>query len=260
MNESCTILYRTHGGENKAPRPYWYTKELCLKSILLAKKLLDSECKTNFVIIHDGSMADNPEWSNTLNRLINDRGVIVEKPKKGNSISCLETIHEAASLPSNEVVFIAEDDYLWLSTSLLATYHALTILPTDYITAYDHPVRYQPDYLLGADYPHWYNTIHIANGYHWRTQESAPMTFGAKSGTFRDDVEYFERYSDNGKGSPADRKLFRHLQSLGVYKDIGKKRVLMGPMPSLNTHVHLPWLAPNVNWEKEAEVVKNAAI
>lgn len=256
MKESCTIFYRTHGGENKAPRPSWYSKKLCLKSTLLALDILRGECRTNFVVIHDGSMEENAKWSETLKSLIKGKGKIIEKPKAGNSVSCLETIQNAATLNPKELVFIAEDDYLWLTGSYIAMFYAMNILPADYMTGYDHPVRYQPDYPLGADYPHWYNTIHIAGGRHWRSQESTTMTFGARAKTFREDLEFFKMYRDNGKGSPGDRELFRHLQSLGKYAESGKKRILMGPIPSLNTHAHLPWLAPNIDWDKEAKAIQ----
>lgn len=255
--ENCTIFYRTHGGENKNPRPDWYSKELCLKSTLLALDLLRKECNTNFVVIHDGSMEDNPNWSETLRTLTQGKGEIIEKPKSGNAISCFETIKAAAALNPSELVFVGEDDYLWLTGAYVTMLYAMDTLPVDYITGYDHPVRYQPDYYLGADYSHWYNTVHIAADRHWRTHESITMTFGARANTFREDLQFFELYKNNGKGSPEDRELFRHLQSLGPYADAGKFRILMGPMPSLNTHCHLPWLAPNVDWEKEAERIRN---
>src|SRR5207253_10350361 len=98
-------------------------------------------------------------------------------------------------------------------------------------TGYDHPVRYQPDYPKGADYPHHHNTIYITPESHWRTQESTCMTFAAKAKTFKEDMKYFEKYKDNGKGYPADRELFREMQGLGNYKYKKSKlpRILVGP-------------------------------
>ena len=76
------------------------------------------------------------------------------------------------------------------------------------------------------------------------------------------DLEYFEKYKDNGKGSPEDRELFREMQSLGDYnyRDLQNPRLLLGPMPSLNTHVHLPWLAPIIDWHEAANIVKDTKL
>ena len=82
------------------------------------------------------------------------------------------------------------------------------------------------------------------------------MTFGAEAGTLRQDVSYFERYHNNGKNVPDDRRLFRHLCGLGVYGgQDNPQRILLGPIPSLNTHLHLPWLAPLIDWEAEAKAI-----
>jgi hypothetical protein len=259
MKKGCTIFYRTYCAENQAERPAWYSKELCLKSKIIAIKELRKDWQVNFVVLHDGKMENSP-WTSALKRLMHGNGEVIDLEKMGNSMSSFHVIREATKLDPDEVVFLSEDDYLWKKDSLKKMAVALSSLPIDYITGYDHPARYQPDYPLGADYPHWYTTIHIATGIHWRTQESITMTFGALAKTFKEDIEYFEKYSDNGKGSPEDRELFRHLQSLGKYKDSGKKRILMGPIPSLITHAHLPWLAPNVDWDEEAGDIKSCEI
>jgi hypothetical protein len=85
------------------------------------------------------------------------------------------------------------------------------------------------------------------------------MTFASTSRTLQEDLEYFEKYKDNGKGRPEDRELFREMQGLEdyQYKHPDTPRILVGPMPSLATHAHLPWLAPLVDWESEARKVNN---
>lgn len=259
MTEKISILYRTDPSEHNAPRPSWFSKELCLKSLLGAFKLLQDKASANLTVIHDGRMHQNPEWSDALKRLVEPYGSIIELEQRGNSGSCIEAIHQGASLPDEEIVILSEDDYLWLPAALIGLFHALTELPANYATAYDHPVRYQPDYPLGADYPHWHSSIYITEERHWRPQESTCMTFGAKAKTLLEDIEYFVKYRDNGKGSPEDRELFREMQGLGIYKykDPGNPRLLLGPIPSLNTHAHLPWLAPLIDWDREAEKIRN---
>src|SRR3989344_6168452 len=177
MKKSCTIFYRTHSTENKAPRHTWYSKELCLKSKIIAIKELRKKCSVNFFVLHDGKINNNSDWIKNLKKLVQGNGEIIENAKMGNSLSFLSVISEAIKLDPNEVIFLSEDDYLWRKDSLAAMFEALLTLPADYITGYDHPVRYQPDYFLGADYPHWFNIIYISAGKHWRTQESTTMTF-----------------------------------------------------------------------------------
>ncbi len=256
INTSCTVYYRTYGGENDAPRPKWYSKELCLKSLVRALDCARQHFDVQFVALHDGPLRQNREWSATIKRLVEPRGELRERPRLNNSLSFLQAIYQASNHDNSEIIVLAEDDYLWLELSIKGMISALTQLPSDYVTAYDHPVRYQPNYPQGADWPHWYTTIHITEERHWRSQESTCMTFGAKAETLRADIKYFETYHNNGKNVPDDRRLFRHLCGLGHFQEQDNPhRVLLGPVPSLNTHVHLPWLAPLVNWEAEAEAL-----
>lgn len=254
MVEKTSVFYRTCSIENKAPRPSWYSKELCLKSIIIAFNLLQNQVPASFTVLHDGEMNRNREWSQVLKQTVEPRGQIIEQSHRGNSASFMESIYRGTMLPEDEIIIFSEDDYLWLTPALIGLFHALTELPADYATAYDHPVRYQPDYSLDADYPHWHNYIYITEERHWRQQESTCMTFATEVSTLKNDVEYFEKYQDNGKGSPEDRELFREMQGLGPYryKDWENPRLLLGPLPSLNTHAHLPWLAPLIDWDNAA--------
>jgi len=250
-----SILYRTFDGENNAThRPTWYSKEACLKSMLTSCELLSRETTVSFTLLFDGHIDVRSEWGKTVRKMIEPRGSIIEAPHKGNAILTLECVQRASNELEDSVVVIAEDDYLWLPPAVAGLYHALTQLPAHYATPYDHPVRYQPDYPLGVDYPHWYNTIHITTERHWRTQESTCMTFASTAKILREDMRYFEKYQNNGKGKPEDRELFREMQGLGNYVS-ENPRILVGPIPSLATHLHLPWLAPVIDWEEEAKKV-----
>lgn len=258
MKESeISVLYRSYPGENRAPRPSWYSKELCLKSIFLSYEFLQQEIPSSFTVLFDGYLNPHDEWAKTLKKIAEPKGLIIESEHKGNCESTINAIYRSTELPEKNVVIIAEGDYLWLAPALIGLYHALTQLPIHYATPYDHPVRYQPDYPKGADYPHWHNTIYITPERHWRTQESTCMTFASTCQTIKEDIEYFEKYKDNGKGRPEDRELFREMQGLGEYsyKDPNNPRILVGPIPSLATHVHLPWLASLVDWEREAKKI-----
>ncbi len=254
MKPACTIYYRTYGGENQASRPAWYSKAVCLRSIIRAVEVARREFEVRFVLLYDGVLSDNQEWEAIIEqRMTQIGGTIVELPKTNNSQSFLQTAYRALELADEEIVFFAEDDYLWLEPAVRAMAMALVQLPAHYVTGYDHPDRYQPNPYLGEDVPHWQNTIYITEDRHWRSQESTCMTFATRVAIMREDLKYFEAYHDGGKGYPNDRDLFRHLGGLGPYAHgENPRRLLLGPMPSLNTHAHLPWLAPLVNWEQAA--------
>lgn len=254
-----TVFYRTCPLENtRVTRPSWYSKTLCLLSLLSSYSNAEINIDGKFIVLYDGGMKDNPEWADSLKRLVEPRGQIVEKPRKGNSASCFESICRGSELPKEEIVIFAEDDYLWLAPAIMNMVNALIDLPASYITSYDHPVRYLPDFPDGADYPHWHHDLYLSGERHWRSQESTCMTFATRAGTLKDDLPVFNKFKDNGKGSPNDRELFRYLQKLGPYRKIttgSKRRLLMGPLPSLSTHLHLPWLAPLIDWEKIAQQI-----
>lgn len=159
---------------------------------------------------------------------------------------------KAILLPKDEIVYLVEDDYWHLEDSLVKLQAAFDVLKVDYVTLYDHPVRYATDYKFGLDLPSVRGRqIWIAGNHHWRVQESTCMTFAVLAGTLQEDRDIFWRYSETD--IPNDRELFRRLQGLPGYEEGSRGRLLIGPMPSLSTHCHLPWLAPCVNWEEKAK-------
>lgn len=136
---------------------------------------------------------------------------------------------------------------------LLEQVIAMKAIEADYVTGYDHPNRYGSPVTPNTNLPHWDPNIYLVNGRHWRTHESTCLTFTARVSTIREDASLFRRYA-YGLPQPNDRELFRHMKCLGAYSHFPRRR-LIGPIPSLNTHAHLPWLAPSVDWRALAESV-----
>ena len=87
-----SILYRTYSGENKAPRPDWYSKELCLKSMLVSYDFLKQQVPSNFTLMFDGELNPHDEWAKTLKRMVEPRGLIVERPHQGNCETTMNVI------------------------------------------------------------------------------------------------------------------------------------------------------------------------
>lgn len=108
--------YTAHAGENRAKRPPWYSRGLCLRSFLQAFALLKRYVNSRLLVIHDGPVAENRAWAEVLFSEILPGG-IVEMEKGGNSQSFLNAVHLACDLSPDSIVSLVEDDYLWTSTS-----------------------------------------------------------------------------------------------------------------------------------------------
>jgi hypothetical protein len=260
MRPPVIVFYRTYGGENNARRPKWYNKKLCLKSLLLSFKDLDENLQNELYIDFDGHV--DFKRDKYLIQSIKNITFFNKHTQIGNGRSLIRLLQKIKNIPDETVIIIAEDDYLWLNKSLKGLYNAITTLDIDYATPYDHPCRYFPDPNVEGDLPLLNNSIYVTPQRHWRNVESTTMTFAAKASTIKEDLSYFEAYCNfEGKNTPMDRDLFRHLQGLGEHKyHTDKPRILISPMPSLATHCHLPWLSPLINWKRVAEDVKEVKL
>lgn len=241
------IFYRLSVSDKPETRPNWFSKELCFKSFLLSLSRIKLY---NLKIIVDGNfdLFNIKKIMSDLNICGNIENISI----KENSGSFLYSIEKSFNLNSNDMVYFSEDDYLYTSEAFKKLENLLKENFYDYITLYDHPVRYASIYKFGLDIPNKKETIFISENHHWRTQESTCMTFASKVKTLKEDFHIFKIYLKDKV--PQDRYLFRKLQGLKDYEDNSPNRILIGPIPSLITHCHKDWLAPIVNWEF---IVKN---
>lgn len=234
------ILYRSTGGDNRKDRPPYYSKLLCLRSFLRAFERVRERASVTFV--NDGPMPDNrpaimAEW-----------GQVVSFPGLGNSWSYRRALVMALALPEDSLVYFAEDDYLYTDAAFVKLLDAFEALPAvDYVTLFDNFDRYtRRDDARGG-----YSRVFLAGGLHWRTVESACMTFGARTARLKRDA-WIHRLGTISN-SPADRFIWRCAQGEKWFFWKFPKRTLVGPLPSLATHMHAPGLAPNVDWERVAQ-------
>lgn len=245
------ILYRLapSDSKNRASRPAFFSKQLCLESLLGARSALASDSELLLLVDADSLSAFPFDPVAAIGdcqvRLLG--GI-------GNSASMRVALSIAGAQPPDSFVYFVEDDYLHTLDSLTALQSAAChFARTTYLTLYDHPIRYATDYKFGLDLPTLSPRIELVENRHWRTQESTCMTFGGTAATVQEDMAIFERYLSTDV--PADRELFRRLQGLVSYEDGSPCRELFGPVPSLATHCHDPWLAPAVDWQMIAESI-----
>lgn len=244
------IFYRASSSEKTDVRPSYYSKLLCLKSLLRA---LSNMKNFSFSFYYDGEGGQN-----LIKELKTDlpNNKIKRLFGMGNSRSFWQAYSDAIKFSDNDWVYFVEDDYLHVDTAIQKLVDCIeTVKCVDYITLFDHPVRYASDYHYELDVPHRVNKIYISKTHHWRTQESTCMTFASRVSILKEDKKFFERYVKN-TNVPKDRELFRRLQGLTGYEDESPRRLLIGPIPSLATHCHLPWMSPVVDWEDVAKQIK----
>jgi hypothetical protein len=241
------IFYRSTGGDNKKDRPPYYSKMLCLRSFLRAFARVRDRARVTFV--NDGPMPDDrlavmAEW-----------GEIVSFPGLGNSPSYRETLALALRLPSDSLVYFAEDDYLYTEPAFEKMLAAFDELPrVDYITLFDHLDRY----LRTDDSRRGYSRVYIAGGHHWRTVESTCMTFGARVSRLKSDA-WIHRLGTVPK-TPRDREIWRCTQGEKQFFWKLPKRTLIGPIPSLATHMDPAGLSPNIDWQAVADEVMSSPL
>ncbi len=253
------IFYRYCPEDRVGIRPTWFSKRLCLASFALSvRNHLDRN-----------RYGDEVEWRIFIDKTdalsVQEKEIIYSislafKAKvdylstNSNAKSYLYILEEARVADDNDRLLFVEDDYMWVTEAVYELIDAIdNINGADYLTPYDHPVRYDEEYRGGADLPHWENTIFLRGNRHYRSQESTCMTFMTSGKIIKKDFDLHRKYSLDNEKCPNDRELFRHLQRLGKYPDAGERRLLLGPMPSLATHAHMPFLAPIIDWEKPIE-------
>jgi hypothetical protein len=188
----------------------------------------------------------------------------------GNEATFLRQIQELTRQTVAELVYFAEDDYLYLPRSLEKAVAFLQRHPAaDFLTLYDHAdnhTRYIHR-LRGAEYEE--------AGHRWHTIASTCLTFMVRRSSLVETAEVFATYarknSDLGLWlaltKTGVRNPWRWVRSLGDglffaashalawhhagrYILRGKRRTLWVPTPSLATHLEVSGLAPGVDWER----------
>lgn len=244
MMRKLIVAYRLSGSENSAPRPIWYSKQLCLRSFLDSVVNIDFESQKMILLDHSNDLSE--ELNKELDYACLQGFEVLTSKRTGNCGSYLEAL-DLVTKDDSDLVLLAEDDYLWSVTAIRSMITAFKeIEAADYITPYDHPARYGLTEDT-EDFEHWCKQIFCTSDRHYRPHESTCMTFMVRTEVLCADLKWHRLFSDESRNCPADRKMFRFLQGLGGYNP-PIQRLLLGPMPSLATHAHLPFLAPVIDW------------
>jgi hypothetical protein len=243
------IIYRSVGGDHRKGRPLYFSKMLCLRSMLRSISRMEDRPQITFV--NDGPMPEDRL------EVMGRWGEVVSLPGLGNSPSYREALKMATAV-SEPLMYMAEDDYLYTEDAFPKMMRAFEELPdVDYITLFDHLDRYR----RRDDARRGYSRLLLAAGHHWRTIDSTCMTFGARVAALRSDawihwIGTTRRITTVPKDMPRDRTIWRITQGQKGFLWKFPKRTLIGPVPSLAAHMDPQAMAPNVDWEQVAGEVE----
>ena len=194
------IVFRSHGGDNHKDRPDFYSKLLGLASLVRAADAVDPHPEILFV--NDGPIPDD-----RLD-LMHGHGELIPIAGGSNRRSYRTSIAlaaaRAASWPDDDVVWFAEDDYLYGVESLSQLQAAAAALPhADFLSLWGWDAldpsssrsepRARPE-LLSAGDP---NALALS-GVRWYRGLSTTSTFGMRARVLREDARLLRQIPFTG--------------------------------------------------------------
>jgi hypothetical protein len=199
---------------------------------------------------------------------------------EGNGPTFRRQVEILGAQTDSDLVYVAEDDYLYLPGSLQQAVTFMRNNPNaDFATLYDHPDYHEK-------FIHDFQASKIAeDGHRWRNVVSTCLTFMARKQALVDSKAVFMTYNKNPDlalwmaltkirvrnpwswvRSAGDGLFFSVSHALAwryAWQHIlfGKRRTLWSPTPALATHMETRGLARGVDWEgifgTRAEILKN---
>ena len=228
------IIYRISDGGYNKEKPYYVTKEGVFSHFL-----------TIFAGYDIYVVADNVQDKTYkfLCEKIDSKKII--RTSLSNAGAFMYAVQYALdNFADSDSVYFAEDDYIYKKNAPMVIEEGLEI--GDYVSGYDHPDKYI-DHATGGPNPFIsgggeVTRVMISQSCHWKITNSACMTFAAKVGRCREDLEVFKKYCST-----------KHPYDFQMFCELGreKKRKIISCMPSVSTHGETMWLAKLVDWEKE---------
>jgi hypothetical protein len=182
-----TIVYRSTDAENDKPRPWYYSKDLALASILRAADALPRPPR--FVFLNDG-----PLPAERLAQM--QRHGQVQRIEGGSNRATFRAAvaRQAGLCDDQDLVWFAEDDYLYRPDALASLMAAATTFPaTDYFSLYGsaaldtNSARHRPAVRSrpGAESD---PDARRAGSASWFRAHSTTSTFGVRGRALREDA------------------------------------------------------------------------
>jgi hypothetical protein len=221
------LYYRISDQSYPKPKLIGATKEVCLMNFVKAFHKV--------IFGNDGPPAKNwippmtiiaDRCEGKTQRMLSNTGIPVVFTDYGNAGSLRHALKlSIEECEDDELAYFCEDDYLHLDESPVLLSEGLW--NSDYVTLYDHPDKYTSQY-GGGEISKVYKTYLS----HWRHTISTCMTFAAKRKTIKEDIEVWEKYTQDPH--PHDHYIFSELNK-------EKQRKLAVCIPGSACHVDLEY-------------------
>ena len=227
------IFYRYSDSINNKGRPFYFSKEKCLRGFI-------ERFKDHSIYIIADNVSD--ETLQFLSNYVNKDNII--RTCLHNAKSFLFSVRVAIdNFNDDDKIYLVEDDYLHTKDASWVIEEGLDI--ADYVSGYDHYDKYinynetgpNPYISEGGEE----TRVILSNNRHWKLTNSCCMTFATRVKTLKEDYSIYEEFCQNN--IPEDFQMFIKLRSKG--------RKLISCIPAVSTHCESKWLAPFIDWEKE---------
>jgi Glycosyl transferase family 2 len=222
-----------------------------------------------------------PPYAELLKKIFPETDMeVIRLAGEGNGATFRRQVDILSAQTDSDLVYFAEDDYLYLPGSLQRTVEFMVANPdADFATLYGHPDS-------SNKFTHRFRSEEIArDNTRWRKVVSTCLTFMARKQALVESTGVFKTFSQNPDlaiwmaltkirvcnpwswvRSIGDGLFFSASHALawryaGYQILFGKRRTLWSPMPTLATHMETNGLAPGVDWqgifETRAKTLKN---
>lgn len=265
MNKKLSIAYRIYPGVSKvlAKKPIIHSddkfklvKECCRS---FKQSLGGLNVKIWFIL--DSCPESYSEWISQNFQNINHE--LIKLNNGGNERTFEEQINILSNQNFSDIIYFAEDDYLYAKNSIEIAYNFLVNNTADVISLYDNP-----DYYLKKmhDYP---KQFLLEDNLIWKSVSNTTLTFMTSKDiliNIKDSLETFTKKNNDSSiwmgltkiglldiryfyrfFSGKDRDLIKLIKAyyFSFWSIISKKKILLFvPMPSLATHLEASGIAP----------------
>ena len=175
------VISRSYGGENKKERPDYYSKRLSLLSLIQSFQQLTPGA-AELIFMNDGPIPEDRL------ELMKSSGEVITRSNLGaqGSVTATLDLPMTRGWPEDDLVWFAEDDYLYLPRALTDLVSAADAFPqASYFGLYALIGMRQPN---GASFDdplrmprEWSDSeVTLVNGHPWRRALSTTSTYGVR--------------------------------------------------------------------------------
>lgn len=260
------VAYRICSKVSQSASPFGEDKRILAETCLRTFRDSLGSIRARMWVILDSCP---PDFEEMFRRYFDERDLqFLRVENAGNAGTFRMQIDTLAEQRDAELIYFAEDDYLYLAGEFRGMLDVLRSFDNvDFVSPYDHPDFYD----LGLESRRC--ELRFAEGRHWRTAGSTCLTFLTTRKTLLETRRVFESYSRRNFDSSiwlsltksrvrnplavarfalSDRVLFKVIGKawLFCWRQIlfGKRRKIWVPIPTIGTHLDHRRMAEGVSW------------